>query len=167
MTDPTAHVQNPSAAHEIAVPSAVRALSKHHRIDYENALFREFEAAAERTGEQWARAILEDAPVGTRNTLISGWTALGLPLGPLQSDQHVLGWPILSNTPDVVLLGLSSTDGLHAELLVQRQQRAVLFASFMQLDTDHARSRWAKVEPVHTPAMCRFLEEAINRVTSV
>src|SRR5215217_9500746 len=50
--------------------------------------------AQDRTGEEWVRAVLEDAPMSTRNALSMGWFALGLRLGSTRSDRSVLGWEV-------------------------------------------------------------------------
>src|SRR5438132_5006213 len=47
----------------------------------------------ERSTEQWARAIWEDAPVALRWFIVAGWRfVLGLRLGARHSPDHVLGW---------------------------------------------------------------------------
>lgn len=170
MPDPTSPVQARNPAREIAVPPAARALSTPSRIDYENAVLVAIDAvddsARDRTAEQWARAVHEDAPADTRRALTQGWTRFGLRLGPAHSDRHVLGWPIRRSTPDHVLLGTGSENGLQVELLIQHSPHTLLFASFVQRDTDAARTLWAEVEHMHTPVMCRLLDEAVVRVAS-
>ncbi|WP_157006935.1 hypothetical protein [Agromyces laixinhei] len=162
--------RTPHMAHEIQVPPEVRALSTLSRIDYQNAVLVETDtrpdSALQRTAEQWARAALEDAPAEIRRTLTQQWTArFGLQLEPAHPDRHVLGWPIRRSAPDHALLGTASDNGLQAELLIQCRPDALLFASFIQHDTDDARARWAEAEHLHAPAMCRLLDDAIGRAT--
>ena len=66
---------------QVPLPPAARALSTLPRVDYEDAFLVETGPAQDRTAEQWARAILEDAPASTRNALSRGWSRLGLRLG--------------------------------------------------------------------------------------
>lgn len=165
----TTHTRVPNRAREIQVPAEARALSTLSRIDYENAVHVDLDAvddsAQNRTGEQWARAVHEDAPADTRHALTQQWTRFGLQLGPAHSDRHVLGWPVRQSTPDHVLLGTTSDNGLQAELLIQRRPRALLFASFIQHDTDDARTLWAEVKHMHTPVMCQLIDQAVARVS--
>jgi hypothetical protein len=59
-------------------------------IDDEDAFLVEIGPAHDRTSEQRARAILEDAPILVRHALRWGW--------------FVLGWEVRRSTPDVALL---------------------------------------------------------------
>jgi hypothetical protein len=169
MPEATAAAQTPNEAHEVPVPDDTRALSTLARIDYENAIVKALDAvdgpARDRTGEQWARAVLEDAPAEMRYALTRGWSQLGLQLGPMQSDQHVLGWAVRHSTPDSALLAGGSPSTLQGELLVEHRQGTLLFASFIQHGSDEARARWAAVEHMHTPAMCRLVDEAVFRAS--
>jgi hypothetical protein len=88
------HVETPGRVHQVAVPPAARTLSTLPHIDHEDAFLVETGPAQDRTGEQWARAILEDAPIIMRRALRWGWFALGLRLGSTRSDRFVLGWEV-------------------------------------------------------------------------
>jgi hypothetical protein len=143
---------------QIEVPAAARALSTLSRIDYADAFLIESERAQERTAEEWARAILENAPAKVRTMLLSGWSAIGLKLG--RGDQSVLGWELRKRTTDFVLLGAESRLGMPGELLFKRQPGALLFATFVQHDNQIARTLWAGVEPVHIPTVRKLLEHA-------
>jgi hypothetical protein len=144
----------------VTLPSAARALSTLSQVDYEGAFLVETGPAQHRTSEQWARTILEGAPVSMREALWAGWSALGLQLGPTRSDRHVLGWEVRLSTLDVVLLGASGRLGLSGELLFERQQQTLLFATFVQLDNPDARSMWAAIEPQHRQIVRDLLEQA-------
>ena len=105
------HVEALGRVRQVTLPPAARALSTLSHVDYEDAFLVETGPAQDRTGEQWARAILEDAPMSTRNALSRGWSALGLRPGSTQSDRLVLGWEVRRTTPDVALLGASGRLG--------------------------------------------------------
>ena len=151
---------------QIPVPAAVRSLSTLSRIDYEDAFLIDTASAAEQTAEEWARAVLEDAPLKVRGKLVSGWSALGLKLDCARSRRSVLGWPIRESSPDLVLLGADSRIGMPAQLLFKREPEALLFATFVQQDNRVARAMWAGTEPAHGPIVRQILEGARRRAAS-
>jgi hypothetical protein len=118
----------------------------------------------ERTGEQWARAILEGAPASTRAAAISAWSALGLRLGWTRSDQLVLGWELRRSTPDFALLAAGSPLGLSAEVLFKRRRETFLFATFVELKNPGARAPWAGVAPAHRQGARYLLAQAAGRL---
>jgi hypothetical protein len=141
---------------QIEMPEDARALCTLARIDYEDAFV--VPTAADRTAEQWARALLEAAPARLRARLLSGWSALGL---KLERDRgSVLGWEVRRNTPDAVLLGAGSRIGMPGELLFMREPRGLLFATFVQHDNAVARRVWARVEPTHVRVVRQVLSAA-------
>jgi hypothetical protein len=147
---------------QITLPAEARALSTLPRIDYDDAFLAETGPHRGRTGEQWARAVLEGAPPRTRNALSRGWFALGLRLGPVESGQRVLGWEIRRGTPDAALLGADGRLGLAGELLFLRQPGTLLFATFVRLDNPAARALWAGISARHRQIVGRLLEQAIS-----
>jgi hypothetical protein len=153
----------PGRVRQVTLPPAARALSTLSHVDYEDAFLVEAGPAQDRTGEQWARAILEDAPMSTRKALSKGWSALGLRLGSTQSDEYVLGWEVRYTTPDVALLGASGRLGLCGELLFEREQHTLLFATFVQLENRIARGLWAGIAPRHLQVVRDLLEQASCR----
>jgi hypothetical protein len=149
---------------QVAAPPATRTLSTLSHVDYEDAFLVETGPAQDRTAEQWARAILEDVPIIMRSALPWAWFALGLQLGSTRSERFVLGWEVRRSTPDFVLLGASSRLGLPAELLFERRQHTLLFATFVQQDNQIARAVWAGVEPGHRQIVRYVLERASRRI---
>ena len=154
----------PGRVRQVAVPPAARTLSTLAHIDYEDAFLVEIGPAQDWTGGQWARAILEDAPIIMRRALRWGWFALGLRLGSTRSDRFVLGWEVRAALPDFALLGASSRLGLLAELLGKRQQQALLVATFVQQENHIARAVWAGVAPVRRLVVRYLLERASRRI---
>jgi hypothetical protein len=152
-----------SAVRRVAVPPDARALTTLTRIDYEDAFALETSAAQDRTAEQWARAVLEDAPAAFRGSLRRGWFVLGLQLGPSRTEGFVFGWELLSAAPDVALLAVRSRIGLRAELVFKREQRRLVLASFVQEQTRLARAATAAVAPVHRRAVRYLLTQAGKR----
>jgi hypothetical protein len=119
------------------------------RVDYADAFVVENGRAQDRTAEQWARAIFEDAPMRMGLPVRWAWLAQGLKLGSARSDRLVFGWELRRSTPDFALLGADSRIGMPAEILFMRQQDSLLVAVFVQHDNHIARAVWAGVRPVH------------------
>src|ERR1035438_4472694 len=90
--------------HQVDLPRAARALSMLSRIDYADAFFVSIVPDRDRTGEQWARTVLEGAPRRVRVRLLRGWTLLDRKSTRPWSRRHILGWHIRRNGPDFVLL---------------------------------------------------------------
>lgn len=150
----------PARARQVAVAPAARALSTLGHVDYEDAFLVETGAAEGRTGEQWARAILEGAPSSMRRRLRRGWFALGLKLGSTRSDRLVLGWEVRRSAPDFALLAAGSRLGLPAELLFERRGDTLLVATFVRQRNPLARALWAAVAPTHRQVVPYLLERA-------
>jgi len=142
-----------SAVRRVAVPAAVRALSTLERVDYADTFRVELADVRSRTAEDWARAVLEDAPPAVRGQLLSGWSSLGLKVG----RGSVLGWHVRSSTPDVLLLGAGSWIGMPGELLFKRERSGLLFATFVRHGSPAARALWGRVERVHVATVRRLL----------
>jgi len=157
------HVEALGTVRQVTPPPTARALSTLSRVDYEDAFLAGTGPAQDRTGEQWARAILEDAPMSTRNVLSRGWSAIGLRLGSTQSDRFVLGWEVQRSTPDVALLGASGRLGLSGELLFECQQHTLLFATFVQLEN---RIAGAHCGPESRPGTGRSCGTSSSRPTA-
>ena len=75
------------------VPEAVRGLTTLAEPDYVDLFTVTTPMATDRSAEEWARAVLEQAPVA-RDNARRLWRLIGLRLGPPQSPDHVQGWRI-------------------------------------------------------------------------
>ncbi|MGZ6778332.1 MAG: hypothetical protein ACXVGO_04990 [Mycobacterium sp.] len=149
---------------QIAVPATARALCGLSQIDYADAFFVESEAAGELTGEQWARAVLADAPTAVKGKLLAGWAAIGLIPAVQAPRGSLLGWGIRSVATGFVVYGRSSLIGMPGELLFRREDHGLLFATFVQQDNPIARAVWAATEPRHLMTVRSLLEQADRRV---
>jgi hypothetical protein len=156
------HAEALGRVRQTALPAGTRELSTLARIDYEDA-FLVGTLIQDRTAEQWARKVLEDAPVSMRRTLTRGWSGLGLRLGPAQSDRHVLGWEIRQSAPDAVLLGACGRLGLSGELVFQRTPGSLLYATMVHLENRIARGLWAAIESRHR----RVVQDLLARASRV
>jgi Protein of unknown function (DUF2867) len=150
------------SARQVTVLPATRALSALSRVDYADAFLVETDAAQDRTAEQWARATLEGA-AGAGRKLWSALSTAGLlprarSEGPAQPDRFVAGWELRRSTPNIALLGASARIGLSAELLFVRQERGLLWATFVQQQNPIARALWAGLAPVHRRVVRHLIE---------
>jgi hypothetical protein len=144
----------PGNVRQVAVPSAARRLSTLPHVDYADAFLIEIgPAARDRTPEQWARRILDDAPITIRSALRSGWLALGF----------MARWEVRRSTREFVLLAGNSRLGLSAELLFKRQRQALLYATLLQQKNPIARAVWAGFAHVHRPTVRYVLEQGSRR----
>lgn len=153
------------AVRRVAVPADARALSTLPRIDYEDAFLCEIDSTQDWTGEEWARAVLEDTPAVTRAALRRAWSALGLDLGSSRDERLVLGWQLRRSTPDAAILASRSRIGAGAEVLCARRADGLLVATFMQLEQLFARAVWAAVAPGHRWTVGYLLEELAARTS--
>jgi hypothetical protein len=156
-------VVEPGRVNQVLLPEDARALSTLSRVDYEDAFI--VDAPGERTAEQWARAVFNDAPLAVRARLISGWVGLGLKLAEPRSARHVLGWEMRQSSPSVVLLAAESLLGLQAELLFRTEPRGLLFATLIQQDNPAARAVWARITVTHQKVVRSLLDHAARRET--
>jgi hypothetical protein len=155
-----------ASVREVAATAEVRSLSTLPRVDYADAFLVEPGLLPGQTAEEWASSFFERSPVFIRKFLPRGWASLGLKLGPSQADRLVFGWPVRSATPDLLLLGADSSQGMPAELLFKRHDDGVLFATFLQHENPLARARWAGIAARHRQIVRYLLAHAANRSAS-
>ena len=146
---------------QIEPPPETCARSALDRIDYADHFVVEVED--DRTPEQWARTVLEQAPASTRASLKSGWTSLGLKLDVRGTGPNVLGWRIRRSADDHVLLEAGGWLGLSGELLFERRDGALRFSTFVRQRHVAARGLWAAIEPTHVRVVRGLLEDASTR----
>ncbi len=151
-----------SAVSQISLPQDARLLSTLARIDYEDAFA--VTVDVQHTSEQWAHAVLRDAPPSVRRRLWLGWIALGLQLGPPWSSSRVLGWRAEHSDAAHVLLVADSWLGLRGQLLFRSEPDGLLFATFVQLTNPVARALWAAITPRHQHVVGSLLTHAARRL---
>jgi hypothetical protein len=145
------------------LPSSARALSTLARIDYCDAFLFDVGSAHDESAEELIREILEGAPLAVRTQLLSGWSAIGLKVGNT-TERSVLGWEVRRTVPDHVLLGAESRIGMPGELLLKKEDDALLFATFVAQRNLIARAVWAVTEPVHVQVVRDILDQASRRL---
>ena len=151
------------AVRQVPVPPAVRELSTLARVDYADTFLVDVGAIRRRTAEEWARHVFDDAPVSTRAALLAAWWGLGFGLRPWRRDGHVLGWAIGHSNSNHLTLAARSQLGLSAELLVKREDRVLLFATFVHKRNATGRALWAAIDPGHRSAVRAVMSSASRR----
>jgi hypothetical protein len=154
------------AVHQVTLSDAARGLGTLPRIDYEDAFRISGLPNLERSGEEWARAVLEDPPASVRAKLLCGWGALGLRLGAPWSQRRVLGWEVRRSDIDFVVLGAGGCLGLSGELLFKRESNGLLFATFVREQNPLARAVWSRVQDNHRQVVRSLLAHAARRVVA-
>jgi hypothetical protein len=151
---------------EIDLPPRAQALSTLRRLDYTDGCRMNTEHAEEVTAEEWARALLEQAPEATRRGLRRGWHALGVRLGPADDPSLVLGWEIRRSSEDCVVLGVRSWIGIDAEVLCLREPDALVVGTLVQLGNPLARAVWSCIEAHHRKVVRHLARSAGERVAA-
>ena len=86
-------LHQPTIVQHREIPEVIRSLSTFASPNYVDLFTATTTAAIDRSPEQWARAVLEQAPLARRNARVL-WRLMGLRLGPRHSLDHVQGWTI-------------------------------------------------------------------------
>lgn len=119
------------------------------------------------TAEEWVRTALDDAPAGLRLFIRRVHRDLiRFRLGPQSDANHVLGWQIVTSTPD--LLHLEADGPVARGTIVARRQsptRATL-TTFVAYRHPSARLMWPFIRPVHQRVARYLLHRAAATFTS-
>jgi hypothetical protein len=149
---------------QISVPAPAKALCGLPRIDYADAFL--LDCDTDLTGEEWARAVLGDAPAAIRARLLTGWATLGLLPSVRAPRGSLLGWEIRSSTADFAVLSRRSVIGMPGELLFMRSGGGLLFATFVAHRTRVAAMVWSAAEAGHVAFVRTLLADAGRRLTA-
>lgn len=123
------------------------------------------ERAAEQSGEYWMRSVLERAPRPLRWFVVVGWrTILGFRLGPAGSPAHVLGWPILTTTPQRIVVEQRSAL-MTARLALQVNGSEIVWTTEVRYEHRAARAVWPIVRVVHRRIVPYALRHAVSRAS--
>ncbi len=133
----------------------------HH--DYDDSFQTPRAAADERTPEQWARAVFEEAPGPVRWFLLAGFRyGLNLRLAPRTSPAHIFGWAIIDRQPDSITIE-SRSWYLTSRLLFETEPAHVKLSTHVRYDRPIAKSLWPPVSILHRQILPRLLRHAAAR----
>jgi hypothetical protein len=92
------------------------------------------------SAETWMRSVFEGPPRPLRWFVLAGWWAvLGFRPGPRRSTSRILGWPIISKAPDMVVLEQHSAL-MTAHLVLTTTDRRVTLAALVRFEHSVARA---------------------------
>ncbi|PXX70815.1 hypothetical protein DFR70_101236 [Nocardia tenerifensis] len=147
----------------VAVDSGMLASSTLSEIEHSDAHLLYTDRAADRSAEQWTRAILEEVPAEVRAMLERAWGIIGLRLAPTGTAHTVAGWSVARVGADHILLQAESTLGFTGQLLVRCGEKGVLLATFVQFHDPGASTVWERALPAHLGVVRSLLEGAAFR----
>jgi hypothetical protein len=147
-------------ARRVDVPETVLARDSLSDPNYTCAFEIDEQPDDTRTAEQWLRAMLEGAGPALRSFIVTGWLGvLRLRLGPRPSNDHILGWKILSATPTKIVIGVEGST-LSAHQVVQCQDSKVVHVTIVHFDRSVAKAVWAVAAPIHVRTIPHFMNQA-------
>jgi hypothetical protein len=129
--------------------------------DYADAFEIDLPAAETRSPEQLFRAALDDAAWLQRWVPVVHRHMLRFRLGPRLSTDHILGWRIVSSSPDVIHLEASGP--LIRGVIMGRRtsQSTAIFTTFVFYAWVPARIVWAVAAPLHRRVAPYLLERGV------
>jgi hypothetical protein len=140
------------------VPESIRRLADLADADYADTFTVQTDRAAEKSAEQWARALLEESALGRKAPIL--WTLLGLRLGPRPSVDHVQGWKIAERGEGWIRVETSSWC-LTTHAVMRSDDGKVSLALFVRFDKPAAAAIWAPVAPLHRKGAPMMVREAV------
>ena len=144
-------------------PPDVRTFATVRRVDYADTYEVDVTGLPPRTGEQWARLMLERTSRPWRDSLVRGWRLLGLRHAAPADPAAVLGWPVARSDADVALLSAGSRIGMPAQLAFVPRGDTLRVATFVQHGNPAVRVLWKLVTPTHRRTVPRLLADAVVR----
>jgi len=143
-----------------AVPEVVRSLSTFAEPNYVDLFTVTTPRAAGASPEEWARAVLEKAPLSQRNARVL-WRLMGLRLGPRNSPDHVQGWKIAARGDNWIRVQTGSWY-LSAEAICLAEDATVSVSLSLRYDRPIAALVWAVVSGPHQRALPVMLHQAVR-----
>jgi hypothetical protein len=141
------------------VPESIRSLDTLASPDYVDLHTVTTTEARYKSPEQWARAVLEDTPLG--RSAPSLWRQLGLRLGPPHSADYVQGWKIADRGDNWIRLETASSL-MTAHAVVRVDATHVSLALFLRYEQPSAALVWPPVSVMHRQAVPAMLRQAIR-----
>jgi hypothetical protein len=141
------------------LPNAIRSLAALASPDYVDLYTVTTSEATDKSPEEWARAVLEDTPLGRSAPAL--WRLLGLRLGPPHSKEYVQGWKIADRGDNWIRLEAASWF-MTAHAVVQVDEAHVSVALFLRYDRPMASLVWPPVSIMHRRAVPAMLRQALR-----
>ena len=142
------------------VPEAVRSLTTLTDPDDVDLFTITTPAAADRSAEEWACAVLEHGGGRPARAL---WRLMGLRLGPRHSPGHVQGWKIAARGANWLRVETASWY-LTAQAVCLVDEGQVSMSLSLRYDRPIAALVWAVVSGPHQRAVPDMLREAVKLI---
>lgn len=157
---------SPSRVRRVEVPEFIASTFARSTANYAAAFALTTGAGATRTPVQWARAVFEGGPKLLRWFVVFGWRhVLGLKLGPIPSDSHVLGWAIADGELVAGSTALTAESRfLQASNIVIVEGPELTWVTLVHYSSFGARPLWTMARPIHHLTI-RYLLARANRMT--
>jgi hypothetical protein len=142
------------------VPPEIRVLDTFASPDYVDLYTARTSRAGEKSPEEWARAIIEESPIG-RHSARRLWRALGLRLAPPDTPGYVQGWKIAAAGDDWIRIETGSWY-MSGHAVCRVEEDAVSIALFLRYDRPIAALVWALVGIGHRRAVPVMFHQALS-----
>ena len=151
-------------AQRVAVPDDLDAPGLPEAPDYVDAYAASVPGAADRTARQWADLVLGGAPTALLPAIRLAQRAMGLRLVEARPPNLALGWAVLDDRPDQVVLGV---EGLlfTPRVVVSVRHESLLITTFLRIPGALGRTVWAVGSPLHR-ATARSLAAVAERTAT-
>jgi hypothetical protein len=146
---------------QVPVPSRARDAAGLERVDYADAFA--LDVAVRHTPEEWIRLSAAASP-SLFSAVRLAHRALGLPLAPSDSPDHLIGWNIVRSDPEEAVLGSDGIFGTPRIVGFTASDQVVL-ATLIRLNGLRGRALWAAGAPVHR-AVARYVLNKIPTLAS-
>ena len=144
-----------------AVPQEwVKAAGASTSVNYQSAFQIPITLDNNRDAEAWAREMYESSPAFERVFVWWGWKAVSAQLGPYPSKDHILGYQIRENQPELIRFSVTWRIGLSCDLILYLSKSSVTLASLVHLRTRTARAAWCLARPIHEYLVPHWLGRA-------
>lgn len=143
------------------VSEAIRSCSPMAGPDYVDAYTVTAPGARALSPEEWARAVLEETPLGRQARPL--WRALGLRLGPPGSPDYVQGWRIVAGGEDWIRVETTAWFAT-AHAVCHVDDDAVSIALFLQYHQPAGALFWAAVGVLHRRGAPALLRQGLRAV---
>jgi hypothetical protein len=142
------------------IPDRILSLLTLADLDYVDLFTVATPNAMANSAEEWARAVLERAPVARRNARMF-WRLIGLRLGPPHATDHVQGWEIAARGDNWIRLQTASWY-MAAQAICLVEEGRVSVSLSLHYSSIFAKLVWAIIENQHQRGLCVMLRQAVR-----
>jgi hypothetical protein len=150
----------PTIVQHREIPEVIRSLTTMASPDYVDLFTATTTESIDRSAEQWARAVLEQAPLARRNARVL-WRLMGLRLGPRHSPDYVQGWKITARGDNWIRVETASWY-MAAQAVCLIEEGEVSISLSLRYDQPVAHLIWAFVSGPHQRAVPVMLSQAVK-----